>query len=79
MVPYRFSLKFLVYCYRYIWFSYGSIRWQEQGKSKAYATQISTVFVQCHMVLISECPPLKLVLYTLEQVQTEIDSWMTLD
>ena len=26
------------------------------------------------MVLISECPPLKLVLYTLEQVQTEIDN-----
>ena len=57
----------------YIQFSYDSIWWQEQGKSKAYTTQRSTVFVQCHTVLISECPPLKLVLYTLEQVQTEID------
>ena len=31
------------------------------------------VFLQWHTVLISECPPLKLVLHTLEQVQSEID------
>ena len=42
-------------------------------KSKAYAKWISMVFLQWHTVLISECLPLKLVLHTLEQVQSEID------
>ena len=31
------------------------------------------MFLQWNTVLISECPPLKLVLYTSEQVQSEID------